>query len=92
MTGPNEHKPECFGVMDKVFPMTEDGLRHSPPSCMACASKTECLGTAIRRPAGLEVQEELVDRAYESRTISFMERWSKKKYLDKIKKEKSSSS
>ncbi|MFZ2631155.1 MAG: hypothetical protein WA081_13675 [Desulfosalsimonadaceae bacterium] len=89
---PDENKPECFGVMDNVFPMTGDGLRHSPPSCMACACKTECLGTAIRRPAGLEIQEELVDRAYESRTISFMERWSKKKYLDKIKKEKSGSS
>ncbi|MDO9264711.1 MAG: hypothetical protein Q7U02_12145 [Desulfosalsimonadaceae bacterium] len=89
---PNDQKPECFGVMDKVFPMTGDGLRHSPQHCMECESKTECLGTAIRRPAGVKVQEELVDRAYESRTISFMERWSKKKYLDKIKKEKSSSS
>ena len=84
---PGKQKPECFGVMEMVFPMTEDGLRHSPLSCMACPHKTECLGTAIRRPAGLEVQEELVDRAYESKTISFIERWSKKKYLDKIKKE-----
>ena len=89
---PNDQKPECFGVMDKVFPMTGDGLRHSPPHCMECGHKTECLGTAIRRPAGVKVQEELVDRAYESKTISFMERWSRKKYLDKIKKEKSSSS
>ena len=88
----DDQKPECFGVMDRVFPITEDGLRHSPPSCMACAFKTECLGTAIRRPAGVVVQEELVDRAYESKTISFIERWSKKKYLDKIKKEKTISS
>jgi len=88
----DDQKPECFGVMDRVFPMTEDGLRHSPSSCMACVFKTECLGTAIRRPAGVKVQEELVDRAYESKTISFIERWSKKKYLDKIKKEKTMSS
>jgi len=89
---PDNQKPECFGVMDMVFPMTEDGLRQSPQSCMVCAYKTECLGTAIRRPAGLKVQEELLDRAYGSKAISFMERWSKKKYLDKIKKEKTISS
>ncbi|RJP84300.1 MAG: hypothetical protein C4518_20205 [Desulfobacteraceae bacterium] len=86
---PEKQKPDCFGIMDRVFPMTEDGLRHSPRHCMACDYKTECLGTAIRQPAGVAVQEELVDRAYESRTISFIERWSKRKYLDKIKKEKS---
>ncbi len=85
--GPNENRPECFGVMDIVFPMAEDGLRQSPPQCMECGHKTQCLASAIRRPAGVEVREELVDRAYQSKTISFIERWSKKKYLDRIKKE-----
>lgn len=85
MTAEND-KPECFGVLTEVFPMAEDGLRHSPPRCLSCAHKTECLGTAIRRPAGVTVREEMVDRAYASKTINFIERWSRKKYLDKLKK------
>lgn len=98
--GANEHKPEnkpelkpehikdCFGDINTVFPMHEDGLRHSPESCMACSDKTECLRSAIKNPDGLQVQEEIVDRAYESKNISFLQRWSKRKYISKMKKEK----
>ncbi len=82
-------KPDCFGVIDIVFPMHDDGLRHSPESCMACSYKTECLRTAIQNPDGLQVQEEIVDRAYESKNISFLQRWSKRKYIHKIKHKKS---
>jgi len=84
--GANEHEPDCFGVIDIVFPMHDDGLRHSPESCMACSYKTECLRMAIQNPAGLKVREEIVDRAYESKKISFIERWSKRKYISKIRK------
>jgi len=87
--GIKEEKPDCFGVINIVFPMHGDGLRHSPESCMACPYKTECLRTAIQNPDGLQVQEEIVDRAYESKKISFIKRWSKRKYIDKIKKKKS---
>jgi len=87
--GANEHKPDCFGVIDIVFPKHDDGLRHSPENCMVCVNKTECLRTAIQNPDGLHVQEEIVDRAYESKTISFLERWSKRKYIQKIKKKNS---
>lgn len=85
----DEHKPDCFGVVEIVFPMHDDGLRHSPESCMACVYKTDCLRTAIKNPKGIHVQEEIVDRAYESRKISFLERWSKRKYIHKIKNKKS---
>jgi hypothetical protein len=85
----SERKPDCFGVISIVFPMHDDGLRHSPESCMVCLYKTDCLRTAIKNPDGLQVQEELVDRSYESKNISFLQRWSKRKYISKIKKKKS---
>ncbi len=84
-----QDKPECFGIIEIVFPMHDDGLRHSPQSCMACSFKTECLRTAIQNPSGLQVQAEIVDRAYDSGRISFLQRWSKRKYIQKIKKKKS---
>jgi len=83
MKDQTQHKPSCFGDLKIVFPMGEDGLRHSPESCMICVYKTQCLRTAIKNPDGIKVKEELVDRAYESKTIGFFERWSRRKYLKK---------
>lgn len=81
MTQKTDKRPDCFGVLDLVFPMGEEGLRQSPDGCMACELKTECLRTAIGRPAGGAVEEERVDRAYQSGTIRFLERWARKKSL-----------
>lgn len=79
MTDQNKKNPVCFGELDIVFPKGRDGLRITPESCLACGNKTECLRTAVEGAGGLKIQEELVDRAYGSGTMSFIKRWSKKK-------------
>ena len=71
--------PECFADLDKVFPMGEDGLRHTPEACMACPEKTPCLRAGMQAAGGDRVREEIVDRAYDSGVIGFFQRWSKKK-------------
>ena len=73
--------PKCFGDIDTVFPKGKDGLRHSPKTCLACLHKTACLRSAMESLDGLEVKRELVDKAYTSGTMSFLERWSQKKVL-----------
>ncbi len=80
-------KKECFGVLEVVFPIGEDGLRHSPDACMTCADKTECLRTAVAQADGLRVKEESVDRAYQARRISFLQRWSRKKSIDRQRRQ-----
>ncbi len=82
MTEKSEH-PRCFAVLDKVFPMGKDGLRHTPESCMVCVYKVECLRTAMGKPEALKIREEMVDRAYGSGVIGFFERWSKKKEISR---------
>jgi hypothetical protein len=77
----DEEYPYCFGKLENVFPKGEDGLRHTPESCMPCLYKTECLRNAMQKPEGLKVREEKVDRAYSSGMIGFVERWSQKKSL-----------
>jgi hypothetical protein len=87
----NRHKeyPYCFGKLDTVFPIGEDGLRHTPESCMVCIYKTECLRNAVQCQEGLKVKSEKVDRAYAAGMIGFFERWSQKKNLHrKMKKKK----
>ena len=82
-TMPKEKYPSCFGILDRVFPIGEDGLRSSPEACLECIYKTECLRSAMAGSGGLTVHEELVDRAYESGMIGFLSRWSKKKDLNR---------
>jgi hypothetical protein len=84
--------PECYGNLEVVFPMGKSGLRNTPETCMACDQKTECLRAAMARPAGIEVREEMVDRAYASGRLSFFQRWSRRKtfsrHRDRMKKER----
>jgi hypothetical protein len=81
MTKRIKEYPYCFGKLDNVFPLGKDGLRHTPESCMVCLCKTECLRDAVSGPEGIQVHEEHLERAYNSGTISFFERWSRKKAL-----------
>jgi hypothetical protein len=78
--------PDCYGRLEIVFPLAENGLRDSPLACRACVFKTECLREAMRREDGLAVKEEQVDRAYRGKMIGFFERWSKKKALHRKKR------
>lgn len=84
----NEH-PNCFGDLDIVFPMNENGLRMSPETCLACEHKTICLRDALQNSQkGHDVKHEHVDRAYESGMIGFWERWSRKKSLNRYTQDK----
>ena len=87
MNDDSNKTPRCFGKLDTVFPMGKEGLRDTPEACGGCVHKIECLRAALQGGAGLKVEAEVVDRAYASGRISFMERWSKKKALGRrIKK------
>ena len=83
MTKQSTKRPECFGQLETVFPLGEDGLRHSPESCLECLDKTDCLRTGLKGEAGLKVHQEQIDRSYDSGMIGFMERWSKKKTISR---------
>jgi hypothetical protein len=83
----DQEYPYCFGKLDLVFPMGKDGLRHTPESCTPCIYKTECLRSAVAETGGLEIREEKVDRAYSAGLIGFFERWSRKKEIERKRKE-----
>lgn len=83
----DQEYPYCFGKLDLVFPMGKDGLRQTPESCMPCIYKTECLRSAVAETGGLEIREEKVDRAYSAGLIGFFERWSRKKEIERQRKE-----
>lgn len=74
--------PHCFGTLEKVFPMTEKGLRQTPDDCFYhCPVKTKCLGRAMATKDGIKVEEEIIERGSKAGTINFFERWSRKKQV-----------
>ena len=77
----NNNKLGCFGVLDRVFPMTKAGLRRTPENCVACGERFSCLKSALAGESQVMVEEEKLQRAHESGRVSFLERWSKKKLL-----------
>jgi hypothetical protein len=88
-----DNLPPCFGELEKVFPMQENGLRQTPESCFFhCPVKTRCLKQAIASRDGARVEEELIDRSEKAGIMTFFERWSRKKQVhrrihDRSKKE-----
>ncbi len=77
--------PECFARLEKVFPMGPDGLRHTPPECLDCDLKTECLRAAVAGEQGLAVHEERLKRASQAGSVGFLERWARKKTIEGLK-------
>ena len=78
-------KKPCFGNLDIVFPMGEDGLRHVPDNCFKCEEKTPCLKTALHGDSGINVKEEKLEREHKSGHVSFLSRWSRKKALSRAR-------
>lgn len=85
MASDTDSNPKCFGDLNTVFPLRSDGLRVTPVSCLQCRLKTACLRSAMGRKAGLSVREEMIDRAYRGGIMGFVQRWSRKKSIHRLK-------
>ena len=72
---------DCFGILDKVFPMGESGLREVPPECLHCPDRTPCLRAALVSRDGLRMREEILERAENRGLVGRLQRWSQKKSL-----------
>jgi hypothetical protein len=78
--------PACFAAIEKVFPMGPGGLRQTPPECLSCAIKTDCLRSALAGEQGVAVHEERLARAYQGGSVGFLARWAQQKNLEHRKK------
>jgi len=80
-------KKDCFGVLDKVFPMGKEGLREVVPSCFECNDRKTCLEAALATKQGLEFRSELLYRIPASGLVGRLKRWSEKKELNRLIKQ-----
>ncbi len=80
-------KKDCFGILDKVFPVGEKGLREVVPECFQCHDRISCLKGALSTEEGLEMRAENLDRAGAGGMIGRLKRWSRKKELSRLMEE-----
>jgi len=81
-------KKDCFGILDKVFPMEKEGLREIVPDCFDCPDRKKCLQSALNTEQGLVFRSELVDRSPASGLVERFKRWSDRKDLSRRLKQK----
>jgi hypothetical protein len=77
-------RKECFGILARVFPVGESGMREVVPECFVCDDKTECLRAALASSDGLELREDLLEKRSAGGFIGRIKRWSEKKTLSRL--------
>jgi hypothetical protein len=82
-SGLDVKKEECFGILEKVFPVGESGLREVAPDCFHCPDRTPCLRKALASRDGLRMREEILERAESRGLVGRLQRWSRKKSLQR---------
>lgn len=87
-TGMTKPQKRCFGILDKVFPMGNEGLREIVHTCFDCPDKQACLKEALNTEQGLRFRSEVMDRSPSSGLAGRFKRWSEKKDLDRRLKRK----
>ncbi len=83
-----EPRKDCYGVLDKIFPVGKEGLREIVPECFSCPYKKACLQASLKTKEGLLLRSEVLDRVPATGLSGKLRRWSEKKQLSRlIKKE-----
>ena len=83
-----ESQKVCFGDLDRVFPMGKEGLREVPSDCFECPEKTPCLKTALDSKKGVALRSEVLERVPVRGFVGRLKRWSEKKALNQLMKQK----
>ena len=81
----SDSRKDCFGILDKVFPMGKEGLREIVPTCFECPHRKECLQAALQTDEGLELRGEVLARSSPPGMVGRLKRWSEKKELSRLK-------
>lgn len=75
---------DCFGILDKVFPVGEEGLREIVPGCFDCPHKKSCLQAALDTKEGLMFRNEVLDREPAVGVVGRIKRWSERKTFSRL--------
>ncbi|GEM_PF-351164 len=78
-----KERPPCFGKLDEVFPVGNEGIREVRERCIRCDYRIQCLKEALNTEEGIRFQEEILKRTPAKTISDWIRRWSEKKLLSK---------
>lgn len=78
----------CFGILDRVFPLGDRGLREVPPGCFECPARVPCLRAALDTREGIEARADALERQPSGGFLEGLRRWSRKKELSRLMEER----
>jgi hypothetical protein len=81
-----DSQKDCFGILNRVFPMGKEGLREIVPACLGCPQRKACLQAALQTEEGFELRSQVLDRSSAGGFVGKVRRWSEKKELSRLKK------
>lgn len=79
---PAPQHPHCYGQLEKVFPVSSEGLREVRDLCWNCALRVECLRQAMADPQqhrAISEERARRDAAPAGGVAGFLQRWSRLK-------------
>ena len=77
----------CFGVLDRVFPVGKEGLREVPQDCFQCEDRLPCLKKAIDTKEGVKMRSDNLEKIPHEGIMRKVKRWSQKKELSRLTRE-----
>lgn len=77
-------KKECFGILDRVFPISDKGYREVVTECFQCPERVPCLKQALATKEGIEMRARILDQAPVHGFMGRVKRWSQKKELSRL--------
>ena len=80
-------KKDCFGILDRVFPLSDKGLREIVSECFDCSDRIHCLKEALKTKEGIEMRANILDRVPANGLVNKIRRWSQKKELNRLSEE-----
>jgi hypothetical protein len=79
-----EPQKDCYGILDRIFPVGKEGLREIVPECFNCSYRKACLQAALKTKEGLKLRSEVLDRVPAKGLSGKLRRWSEKKQLSRL--------
>ena len=77
-------KRDCFGLLNRVFPVSDRGYREVVPECFQCPERVACLKQALDTEEGIEMRVQILDQAPVHGVMERIKRWSRKKELTRL--------
>ena len=79
-------KKDCYGRLNKVFPLNDTGYREVTLECLECPDKVPCLKDALATKEGIEVRARVLEKTPARGLFEKIKRWSDRKALSRMVK------